>query len=59
MLFESLGLKEMHNAGIVHRDVKEDNIVFGENYSLKLIDLSFAGDNNEIICGTDKYLAPE
>jgi len=49
----------MHSAGIVHRDIKEDNIVFGDNYSLKLIDLSFAGDSNQIICGTDKYLAPE
>lgn len=49
----------MHNVKLVHKDIKEDNIVFGDNFSVKIIDLSFAEDGNETICGTDKYLAPE
>lgn len=49
----------MNQAGLVHRDIKCDNIVFSEDFSLKLIDLAFSCDSNETICGTDKYLAPE
>lgn len=34
----------MHDSGIAHRDVKEGNIVFDSEFSLKLIDLSFSGN---------------
>ncbi|EAR96442.2 protein kinase (macronuclear) [Tetrahymena thermophila SB210] len=53
------GIQEMHSAHLVHRDIKEDNIVFGEGYTLKLIDLSFAGRNDDEVCGTQKYISPE
>ena len=33
----------MHRLGIVHRDIKVDNIVFGDKFFLKIIDFSFAG----------------
>lgn len=49
----------MHEANLVHRDIKEDNIVFGEHFNLKLIDLSFSGRNDNEVCGTQKYISPE
>lgn len=43
----------------MHRDIKEDNVVFGEDFNMKLIDLSFAGHSEKEVCGTLKYMAPE
>ena len=36
------GLEYLHSNGIVHRDLKQDNICFGSNSKLKLVDLGLA-----------------
>ena len=76
MLFEiSSGLQIMHNAGIVHGDVKPDNILLFprfaihesaiEGYSAKLSDFSHAilqppaGEMLSFHGGTPGYVAPE
>ncbi|CAD8170998.1 unnamed protein product [Paramecium pentaurelia] len=59
------GVKHLHKLGIIHRDLKLDNIVFeNENdiKSIKIIDFGFAvefGYQNLIRCGTPGYMAPE
>ncbi|CAD8085285.1 unnamed protein product [Paramecium sonneborni] len=59
------GVEHMHKLGIIHRDLKLDNILFeNENdiKSIKIIDFGFAvelGYQNQIRCGTPGYMAPE
>jgi serine/threonine protein kinase len=61
-------LVHMHSKGISHRDLKLDNIVFGENddlSSLRLIDFGLASQYTlekpffSKSCGTPAYCAPE
>jgi len=60
-----LGLKEIHKLGVVHRDVKPDNILVEDNGTkIKYIDFGFACINNKCaytseIRGTLIYMAPE
>ena len=57
----------MHKAGVVHRDIKPDNIVLDQNMHIKLIDFGLAApieghDGSGMLhtsCGTLKYMAPE
>jgi serine/threonine protein kinase len=59
-----LGLSFMHKKGVLHRDIKLDNILLDENLTPKLCDFGvsrFIGPD-EIIneqCGTPAYIAPE
>ncbi|CAD8189500.1 unnamed protein product [Paramecium octaurelia] len=59
------GVKHLHKLGIIHRDLKLDNIVLeNENdiKSIKIIDFGFAvefGYQNIMRCGTPGYMAPE
>ena len=66
-----LGLKEMHDKGWVHCDVKPDNFLADDNGVVKLIDFSIGrkiksgglaglfGGKPKAIQGTRSYMAPE
>ncbi|KRX08414.1 Protein kinase-like domain [Pseudocohnilembus persalinus] len=56
------GLKYMHEKGLVHRDIKLENLLLSENYTLKIADFGFVGASNQILyenLGTKTYKAPE
>lgn len=57
------GLRVLHGAGIVHRDVKPDNIIMDTNGYPKLADLGVAEQEQNIKegsqFGTLSYMAPE
>ncbi|MEK0451965.1 MAG: hypothetical protein RL088_4233 [Verrucomicrobiota bacterium] len=59
------GLKAGYERGLVHRDVKPGNILFGEDGSAKIVDFGLAlfleqeAANSGEIWGTPYYLSPE
>jgi len=61
------GLKDIHSKGVIHRDLKLENIILNRSYSyseLKIIDFGLSqriGEENPIYscCGTPGYIAPE
>lgn len=61
------GLGAAHSAGIVHRDVKPDNLMFSRTGELKIVDLGLARSQQDgkpltvagAILGTPHYMAPE
>lgn len=59
-----LAVGELHNKGIMHRDLKLENIMVEEDGYLKLIDYGLAktvteGQLATSYCGTPEYIAPE
>ncbi len=64
-LFRQLiaALAHMHERGLVHRDVKPENVIVSEDGRARLIDFDLSGPHNEAIgslrLGTIAYIAPE
>ncbi|KAL3853545.1 hypothetical protein ACJMK2_017080 [Sinanodonta woodiana] len=56
------GLKYLHDKGFVHRDVKLENILVGENNIVKLTDVGLAKPTVDIahsVVGSPVYMAPQ
>ncbi|HTL33648.1 MAG TPA: serine/threonine-protein kinase [Kofleriaceae bacterium] len=62
-----LGLSAIHRAGLVHGDMKSDNILIGANDRVTIIDFGLArdvaaprtADELQTLSGTPEYMAPE
>lgn len=52
-----VGLQHVHAQGIIHGDIKPDNVILDEHNSAYLIDFGSAGANNKTF--TSHYAAPE
>ncbi|KAH8291708.1 hypothetical protein KR018_011429, partial [Drosophila ironensis] len=60
----ALALDFLHNAGIIYRDAKPENILLTHDFHIKLTDFGLSkwlkqGANTRTMCGTFKYMAPE
>ena len=56
------GLEELHNAGIVHRDIKSENVMVLSNGQAKVIDLGlsrYADEKFRVKSGTPCCMSPE
>ncbi|XP_012841581.1 PREDICTED: mitogen-activated protein kinase kinase kinase 2 [Erythranthe guttata] len=57
-----MGLNYLHTKGLVHCDIKGENILLGENGSVKIADFGCAkrvGSGGSGFSGTPAYMAPE
>jgi serine/threonine-protein kinase len=61
----AVALEGMREHGVIHRDLKPGNIMLDRDFTVRLIDLGFAGEGNSgghgegTTMGTAAYLAPE
>lgn len=54
----------LHGLSILHRDIKDENIILNEHFQIKLIDFGSAsflrkGKLFSTFCGTIEYCSPE
>jgi len=58
-----IGLEFLHSCGIIHRDIRPQNLVFDSNGYIKIIDFGLArimqANNSADTSGTPCYMAPE
>ncbi len=58
-----LGLEFIHSNGVIHRDIRPQNVVFSEDGYLSIIDFGLARicskNNSADTSGTPCYMAPE
>lgn len=57
-------MAHLHSLSIIHRDIKDENIILNENFVIKLIDFGSAsfmqkGKLFSTFCGTVEYCSPE
>lgn len=56
------GIEALHKKGLRHGDVKLENLFITEDYQLKIGDLGFVAETEELVrsyLATHKYCAPE
>jgi LIM domain kinase 1 len=53
----------LHSKGLIHRDLKSNNLLVAENFKIKVCDFGFSRRVNKgeqmTLCGTDEWMAPE
>ena len=61
----AIGLKAIHDAGVIHRDIKAANVMIHEKGMVQIIDFGVAGvlqtsaDKRSTVIGTPHWMAPE